>query len=92
MATATPIVPIAVSSGRCWPRRSWLLRPGTIDVVIGRPIAAEGRDPEALMHEVEAWIEGQMRRIDPEAYAGEAALAPAPARSGPPAAPPARGP
>lgn len=89
VATATPIVPIAVSSGRCWPRRSWLLRPGTIDVVIGRPIAAEGRDPEALMHEVEAWIEGQMRRIDPEAYAGEAALAAASPAAGPPAAPPA---
>jgi len=89
VATGTPIVPIAISSGRCWPRRSWLLRPGTIDVVIGRPIAAEGRDPESLMREVETWIEDQMRRIDPEAYAGEPAWAPAPAEAGPPAAPPA---
>jgi 1-acyl-sn-glycerol-3-phosphate acyltransferase len=83
VATGTPIVPIAISSGRCWPRRSWLLRPGTIDVVIGRPIAAEGRDPESLMREVQTWIEDQMRRIDPEAYAGELASA------GPSAAPPA---
>lgn len=77
VATGAPIVPIAVSSAKCWPRRSWLLRPGTIDVVIGRPIASAGRDPEALMREVEGWIETEMRRIDPEAYAGSPAPAPA---------------
>jgi 1-acyl-sn-glycerol-3-phosphate acyltransferase len=27
-----------------------------------------GRDPKALMREVEAWIEAEMRRLDPEAY------------------------
>ena len=68
VATGTPIVPIAVSSARCWPRKSWLLRPGVIDVSIGPPIAAAGRDPESVMREVEAWIEAEMRRIDPEAY------------------------
>jgi 1-acyl-sn-glycerol-3-phosphate acyltransferase len=69
VATGTPIVPIAVSSAKCWPRRSFLLRPGVIDVSIGAPIAAVGRDADALMREVEAWIEAEMRRIDPEAYA-----------------------
>lgn len=69
IATGTPIVPIAVNAARCWPRRSWLLRPGLIDVVIGRPIPVAGRQPEELMREVEAWIEAEMRRIDPEAYA-----------------------
>jgi 1-acyl-sn-glycerol-3-phosphate acyltransferase len=68
IVTGTPIVPIAVNSAVCWPRRSWLLRPGTIDVVIGRPIPVEGREPDELMREVEAWIEAEMRRIDPEAY------------------------
>jgi 1-acyl-sn-glycerol-3-phosphate acyltransferase len=28
-----------------------------------------GRDPKGLMREVEAWIEAELRRIDPEAYA-----------------------
>jgi 1-acyl-sn-glycerol-3-phosphate acyltransferase len=65
----TPIVPIAVTSGRCWPRKSFLLRPGVIDVSIGRPIPSSGRDPDELMREVEAWIEAEMRRLDPEAYA-----------------------
>ena len=46
-----------------------LLRPGVVDVVIGTPIASTGRQADELMREVEAWIEGQMRRLDPEAYA-----------------------
>ena len=66
--TGTPIVPIAVNSARCWPRKSFLLRPGVIDIVIGRPIAVEGRKADELMRQVEGWIEAEMRRIDPEAY------------------------
>ncbi|MDP3310302.1 MAG: 1-acyl-sn-glycerol-3-phosphate acyltransferase, partial [Polaromonas sp.] len=27
-----------------------------------------GRKPEELMQEVQAWIEAEMRRLDPEAY------------------------
>jgi 1-acyl-sn-glycerol-3-phosphate acyltransferase len=73
VATGTPIVPIAVASARCWPRKSFLLRPGVIDVSIGRPIAVQGRTAEDLMHEVEHWIEAEMRRIDPDAYHGQGA-------------------
>jgi 1-acyl-sn-glycerol-3-phosphate acyltransferase len=68
VATGTPIVPIAVSSAKCWPRKSFLLRPGTIDISIGRPMASVGRDPDDLMREIERWIETEMRRLDPEAY------------------------
>ena len=68
IATDTPIVPIAVTSAKCWPRKTWLLRPGVIDVSIGRPIPPAGRRAEELMAEVEAWIEAEMRRLDPEAY------------------------
>ncbi|WP_374567740.1 lysophospholipid acyltransferase family protein [Ideonella sp.] len=67
-ATGTPVVPIAVTSARCWPRKSFLLRPGVIDVSIGQPIATVGREPDELMREVETWIEAEMRRLDPEAY------------------------
>jgi 1-acyl-sn-glycerol-3-phosphate acyltransferase len=84
IATGVPIVPIAATSARCWPRKSFLLRPGIVDVSIGRPIDSSGREPEELMREVEAWIEAEMRRLDPEAYAGAAAApapAPAPSRS-----------
>lgn len=68
ISSGTPIVPIAVTSAKCWPRKSWLLRPGVIDVSIGRPIPPAGRRPDELMAEVEAWIEAEMRRLDPEAY------------------------
>ncbi|WP_088286552.1 1-acyl-sn-glycerol-3-phosphate acyltransferase [Ideonella sp. A 288] len=68
IATGNPIVPIATSSARCWPRKSFLLRPGVVDISIGPPIPSVGREPDELMREVEAWIEAEMRRIDPEAY------------------------
>ena len=69
IASGVPIVPIAASSAKCWPRKSFMLRPGVIDVSIGRPISSSGRQPDELMKEVESWIEAEMRRIDPEAYA-----------------------
>ncbi len=70
-----PIVPIAASSAKCWPRKSFLLRPGVIDVSIGPPIASTGRQPDELMREVEGWIETEMRRLDPEAYTAAAPAA-----------------
>jgi 1-acyl-sn-glycerol-3-phosphate acyltransferase len=72
VATATPIYPIAVTSAKCWPRRALIKRPGVVDVSIGPAISTEGRDAEALTREVEAWIENEMRRLDPEAYASPA--------------------
>jgi 1-acyl-sn-glycerol-3-phosphate acyltransferase len=69
LATGAPVVPIAVTSARCWPRKSFRLRPGVIDVSIGKPIPVQGREADELMREVEAWIETEMRRLDPQAYA-----------------------
>jgi 1-acyl-sn-glycerol-3-phosphate acyltransferase len=63
-----PVIPIAVSTGKCWPRQGFSKYPGIVDVSIGPPIASVGREPKELMREVEAWIEAEMRRIDPEAY------------------------
>ena len=40
-----------------------------IDVSVGHPIASTGREADELMREVEAWIEAEMRRLDPDAYA-----------------------
>ena len=69
VATGASIIPVAVTSGRCWPRRSFALVPGVIDVSIGPAIDAAGRRPERVMAEVENWIESEMRRLDPGAYA-----------------------
>jgi 1-acyl-sn-glycerol-3-phosphate acyltransferase len=68
ISAGVPVVPIAVTSARCWPRKSFLLRPGVVDVSIGKPIPTQGRRHDELMREVEAWIESEMRRLDPEAY------------------------
>jgi 1-acyl-sn-glycerol-3-phosphate acyltransferase len=69
VATGASIIPIAVTSARCWPRRSFSFRPGVIDVSIGEPISSEGREPAEMMNEIEQWIESEMHRLDPKAYA-----------------------
>lgn len=69
VATGRAVVPIAVASARCWPRKSFLVRPGIVDVSIGKPIDPAGRTEDELMREVERWIEAEMRRLDPEASA-----------------------
>ncbi len=73
LATGARIIPIAVASGRCWPRRTWRFIPGTIDVSIGPPMEiTDGESPAEGMSRVEDWRETEMRVIDPEAYIGEA--------------------
>ena len=71
IATGAPVIPVAVTSAKCWPRKAFIKSPGVVDVSIGKPIPSEGRDADELMREVEAWIEAEMHRLDPEAYAGQ---------------------
>jgi 1-acyl-sn-glycerol-3-phosphate acyltransferase len=67
--TGAPVIPIAVTSAKCWPRKAFIKTPGIVDISIGKPIPSAGRQPDELMREVESWIESEMRRLDPEAYA-----------------------
>jgi len=66
--TGAPVVPIAVATARCWPKQGFVKYPGVVRVSIGPLMPSSGRDPKALMREAQAWIEAEMRRIDPEAY------------------------
>jgi 1-acyl-sn-glycerol-3-phosphate acyltransferase len=66
--TGALVIPIAVTSAKCWPRKAFIKTPGIVDVSIGKPIASVGREPAELMREVEAWIEAEMQRLDPDAY------------------------
>jgi 1-acyl-sn-glycerol-3-phosphate acyltransferase len=68
VATGAPVIPIAVTTAKVWPRRAFIKRPGVVDVSIGKPIPSQGREPDELMREVEAWIESEMHRLDPDAY------------------------
>ncbi len=72
LLTGTPLLPIAITSARCWPRQSFLKYPGTIEVSIGQPIAPDGRGANELMQDAQRWIEAEMRRLDPDAYAAAA--------------------
>ena len=63
-----PVIPIAVTSAKCWPRKAFIKSPGIVDISIGKPIPSIGRRPDELMAEVKEWIEAEMRRLDPEAY------------------------
>ena len=63
-----PVIPIAAATARCWPRKGFIKRAGVVTVSIGPGLPSAGRDPKGLMREAEAWIEAEMRRIDPEAY------------------------
>lgn len=66
--TNTPIIPIALNSGECWPKNSFIKWPGTITVSVGPPISPEGMTPNELMAKVECWIEAEMRVISPQVY------------------------
>ena len=68
--TNTVVIPIAHNSGECWPKKSFLKRPGVITVSIGKPISPDGHTPDSMMHEVENWIESEMRVISPHVYSG----------------------
>lgn len=70
--TCAVVVPIAVNSGECWPRRRFVLRPGLITVSIGPPIDSAGKTAEQLNQEVEGWIESEMRRLSPHLYRSDA--------------------
>jgi 1-acyl-sn-glycerol-3-phosphate acyltransferase len=71
IATGAPVIPVAVTSAKCWPRRAFIKTPGVVDVSIGKPIPSVGRDADELMREVETWIEAEMQRLDPEAYSAQ---------------------
>ena len=74
--TGAPVIPIAVTSAKCWPRKAFVKHAGMVDVSIGAPIPTQGREPEELMQEVSRWIESEMRRLDPDAYPDEASSQP----------------
>ncbi|MFM7331127.1 MAG: hypothetical protein ACKO1L_05630, partial [Brachymonas sp.] len=49
-------------------RKAFVKTPGVVDVAIGPQISSQGREPDEMMREVEAWIEDKTRELDPAAY------------------------
>jgi 1-acyl-sn-glycerol-3-phosphate acyltransferase len=58
-----PVVPVALNSGRFWPRRSFRKYPGTITVEILEPIPP-GLSKTAFLAELERRIEAATARLD----------------------------
>jgi 1-acyl-sn-glycerol-3-phosphate acyltransferase len=69
ISTQTDILPVAQNSAAIWPRNTFIKRPGVITLSIGPVISVQGKTEEQLQQEVEAWIEGEMHRLDAPAYA-----------------------
>jgi 1-acyl-sn-glycerol-3-phosphate acyltransferase len=61
--TGRVIVPVAHNAGEYWPRRSFIKRPGVIQVRIGTPISPAGKTAQQLLEEASGWIEKQMAEI-----------------------------
>ena len=55
-----PIVPVAHNAGEYWPRRSFIMRPGIIQVRIGPAISPEGKSAQEILETASGWIEEQM--------------------------------
>ncbi|MGE0178232.1 MAG: lysophospholipid acyltransferase family protein [Sphingomonas sp.] len=61
-ALGIPVAPVAVDSGRLWPRDSFLKRPGTVTFRFGEAIA-----PGLPRREVEAAVRGAINALEPAA-------------------------
>jgi 1-acyl-sn-glycerol-3-phosphate acyltransferase len=63
LAANVPIVPVAHNAGIFWRRNAFIKYPGTIQVVIGPPIQVEGKTAQAIMLEIETWIEETVQHL-----------------------------
>lgn len=61
--TGASIYPVAHNAGFFWPRRAFLIRPGTVKMSIGPAIAPEGQKTSAINERLRGWIEGEMQRL-----------------------------
>lgn len=64
VAAGAPVVPVALNSGRCWPRSDWRKRPGTITLRIGPSIDPEGLSADEVNRRARDWILAQQAELD----------------------------
>ncbi|MDP2247099.1 MAG: lysophospholipid acyltransferase family protein, partial [Nitrosomonadales bacterium] len=64
--TSATVVPVAHNAGEFWPKNSFIKKPGTITVSIGKPIQSAGLKPDELNQQVEARIEQEMSALAPK--------------------------
>ncbi|MEM7280391.1 MAG: lysophospholipid acyltransferase family protein [Pseudomonadota bacterium] len=57
------IVPVAHNAGDYWPKRGFIKKPGTIRLVIGKPIKSQGRTAEEVNEQAKAWIDDTVSKL-----------------------------
>jgi 1-acyl-sn-glycerol-3-phosphate acyltransferase len=60
-----PIIPIIHNSGLFWPAHRLSKFPGTIQVVVGKPVSTEGRQAKELTKELENWMSQELQKLIP---------------------------
>lgn len=68
--TGTQVLPVAHNAGEFWGRNALHKLPGVITVSIGAPIDPAGMKPGELNGKVQAWIEGEMIKIQASSQVG----------------------
>ena len=64
--TGRLIVPVAHNAGSFWPRRGLLKKPGTVRVVIGPAVSAQGRNLREVNEELQGWVERTVQALQPD--------------------------
>ncbi|MGQ7816466.1 lysophospholipid acyltransferase family protein [Metapseudomonas furukawaii] len=62
-----PVLPVAHNAGHYWPKEGWAKHPGTIQVVFGPVMYAEGEGPRAIAElndRAFAWVEATQLEIE----------------------------
>ena len=59
-----PLVPVAHNAGFFWGKNQFTKKPGTIKVVVGKPIDLQGKTTKELTQEAEKWIEDACTSIN----------------------------
>ena len=57
--TGCDISPVYHNAGKVWPKGSFIKHPGTISVIIGKPISPEGKSASVLTKEIKDWTQAQ---------------------------------
>ena len=58
-----PVVPVAHNAGEYWSSKGFVIKPGTVKVVVGPVLQPEGMKAGEVNEWTEQWIEGQMAII-----------------------------
>lgn len=58
-----PVYPIAHNAGECWPRNTFIKRPGILTVSIGKKIESHNITPSELNEAVRTWIESELKKL-----------------------------